>query len=163
MILFPVVVAFLALAVIGGEVFTAACVVIGIGFGASWCLIPLQIRDIFGSAFGSLWGVALVAAGFGPLLMEPIDSYVWSRHAQSSSACVGLECYQATYVCASVLVLIVAVLCAMVGRRARGAASNCREDERVETALFFVTFIFVFEHCKPWAWAVNCSNPTRCF
>jgi len=124
-IMIPASAAFALLAIFGTRVFLPTLVMIGMSFGACWCLVPLQIADTFGAGFGSLWGVALLATAVGPLLMQPIDSFVWSSHANTSGVCSGLHCYQSTYICASCINGLCAVLCAIVGcRSARARASS---------------------------------------
>jgi len=56
---------------------------VGASMGVVWCLLPVLVVERFGNArFGTVWGAMLHASGFGPLLLQPIQEFVYASHAE---------------------------------------------------------------------------------
>lgn len=124
-----------------GQIYVVT-VLIGLGYGAHWAIVPATASELFGlKSFGSLYNFLTLASPTGSLIFsEVIASNIYDRYAEQQAAdrrqyptsvltkplldddsltCVGSICYSLTFGILSGLCIIAAVLSLIVVHRTK--------------------------------------------
>lgn len=103
------------------RLFPIISVMVGLGYGAIFSLLPIIISAVWGvDNFGTNWGLAVVAPAAGAALWSAIYSTIYQHEIRPSPQddirCYGPDCYNATFAGMTVASLLAMVLWGLAWR-----------------------------------------------
>lgn len=116
-------------------------VLIGLGYGAHWAIVPAAASELFGlKSFGALYNFLTLSSSIGTLIFsEVIASGIYDHYAEKQStlaamagitlgedelSCEGFICYSLTCAILSGLCIVAVVLSLILVYRTRGVYAN---------------------------------------